>query len=392
MLLVWRRKWATILEVLVPVVFAGLLVLIRSLQMPTVYDEPFDYNSLSPIITEQFYWLDGYNLAYAPQHPALLPLMARVKESMAITEEFQIYATPEEMNTALVLDDTRSTLAGIIFEGLDAAALTLPDDLHAIIRFPAELRSLSNPMALIDNWQTNSLFPFFSTGGPRNHKAHTGGRPPGYFEERFTTVQSAISQAFVEIKAEQEAEDSVLRNLLVKRFPEGPRTIDDLLFVMQLFVGLIMFLGFLYPAINNVKVCILFIVAGGFHNNHFDYSFPDDHCGEGETTKGGHENYGAAQCPSLDGLVCEDYDIPNDHRVPYDGHAKRVLVRRQQHFRFYKLQLVRRVDLPNVLHHCHNHLLLHDERALHQGKHRGNHHRTYVVHFLRAVQLYSAQL
>lgn len=221
--------------------------------MPTVYNEPHAYTQLNPIITVPLNILNlDYNVAYAPAHPALIPLMAKVRDAMEMTEEYVVFETVEELNWSLVQDQSRKLFAGVIFAGVDSQSPDLPNDLHAVIRFPAESRVVNgNP--LTNNWQTDSLFPLFSTGGPRAHLDSTGGNPPGYYAEHFMSLQSAISQAFVELKAGVQ-EDSVLRGLFLTRFPEGIRTIDDLLFVMQLFVPLILFLGFLYPAINNVKV------------------------------------------------------------------------------------------------------------------------------------------
>lgn len=42
-LLIWRNKIASIFELLLPVVFASLLILIRGLTEPVVYEQPFEY-------------------------------------------------------------------------------------------------------------------------------------------------------------------------------------------------------------------------------------------------------------------------------------------------------------------------------------------------------------
>lgn len=48
-LLVRRLKVQTTLEIIIPVIFSALLVLIRGLSDPDVFPEPFDYESL-PIV------------------------------------------------------------------------------------------------------------------------------------------------------------------------------------------------------------------------------------------------------------------------------------------------------------------------------------------------------
>lgn len=259
MLLVWRRKYATVFEVLTPVAFAALLVLVRGLRMPESFPV-FEYGTVTPIYNAPWNatWRSvTYNLAYTPPHPALDAMMAQVKASMDIQQDLRTFPTEAALNQYLIDDQSRSVmLAGLIFEGFNPTSADLPNDLHVRIRFPAESRALANRNPLTNNWQTDALFPLFSTGGPRNQFDDNGGNPPGYADERFMTIQSAISQAFIEARAAvvPPNESSVLRTLLLNRFPDPEAIVDGLLFVLQLFVPLIMFLGFLYPAINNVKV------------------------------------------------------------------------------------------------------------------------------------------
>lgn len=257
MLLVWRRKYASLFEILTPVVFALILVLVRGIQMPESYDV-HHYDAVPPIFNTDWQpsWRPvDYNLAYAPAHPALDGLMQRVKQAMGIEGVLRPYATEEELNRDLIDDQNRMILAGLLFEGLSADANTLPNDLSVRIRFPAESRATSTRNPLSNNWQTDSLFPLFSTGGPRNQFSDDGGNPPGYVAERFMTVQAAISQAFIDIReSPPEGQDSIMKPIRLMRFPDPPTVVDGLLFILQLFVPLVMFLGFIYPAINNVKV------------------------------------------------------------------------------------------------------------------------------------------
>lgn len=257
MLLVWRRKYASLFEILTPVVFALILVLVRGIQMPESYDT-HHYDAVNPIINSDWQpsWRPvDYNLAYTPAHPALDGLMQRVQLAMGIEGDLRPYATEEELNRVLIDDQTRMILAGLFFEGLSADATTLPNDLSVRIRFPAESRATSTRNPLSNNWQTDSLFPLFSTGGPRNQFSDDGGNPPGYVAERFVTIQAAISQAFIDIReSPAEGQDSILKPIRLMRFPDPPTVVDGLLFILQLFVPLVMFLGFIYPAINNVKV------------------------------------------------------------------------------------------------------------------------------------------
>lgn len=185
-------------------------------------------------------------------------LMQSVGERMDVNLPMGQFDTENEMNMALIGDTTRlNFLAGIIFENVGSGDNELPQHLNFRIRFPAESRAnmiLESTNVLVNNWQTDLLFPLFSEGGPRNRNSPEGGRPPGYYEERFITIQSAISEAFIAHKASELNHIGTSIQLMLRRFSYPPTTVDFLLIVMQVFVSLILFLSFLYPAINNVKV------------------------------------------------------------------------------------------------------------------------------------------
>lgn len=262
-LLIWRQKVAASIEILVPVFFTALLVLIRGLALPETYEEPFTYTSFAPIDTSAWTWgAVEYTLAYAPANPQLLPLMAKVRESMNMDLEFIPFNTVAELEDRMIGSQSRLLFAGVVFNNLAINDPTLPTHLNVSIRFPAESRAVANPNALSNNWQTDSLFPLFSEGGPRNREERFGGTPPGYYEERFLSVQSAISQAFIELNlpAAEPGPLNILRNLKINRFWYPPTTVDGLITIMQMFVGLIIFISFIYPAINNVKVRSAFML------------------------------------------------------------------------------------------------------------------------------------
>lgn len=271
-LLVWRKKIAALIEILVPVLFTALLILMRGLALPTTYEEPFTYTSFAPIETSAWPWGPiEYTLAYAPANPQLVPLMDKVRESMNMGLDFIPFNTVAELEDRMIGSQTRLLFAGVVFNNLALNTPTLPRQLNVSIRFPAESRAIAGTAnALVNNWQTDSLYPLFSEGGPRNRNNQFGGNPPGYHEERFLSVQSAISQAFIELHLPDPVPGpdpdpeptpiTILRNLRINRFWYPPTTVDGLILVMQIFVGLIIFLSFIYPAINNVKVSPAFAI------------------------------------------------------------------------------------------------------------------------------------
>lgn len=167
------------------------------------------------------------------------------------------YASAQELNDRLIADISNRPLAGIIFDNIDVNSADLPQDLRFSLRFPAELQSIipgsPGDTPLTSNWQTDLLVPLFQDGGPRNRQSGIGGTPPGYYEERFLALQSAISLAFIRHK---QTVETTLPELILQRFYYPPTTVDFLLEILRIFVPLIFFLSFLYPSINNVKVGI----------------------------------------------------------------------------------------------------------------------------------------
>lgn len=258
-LLVRRLKLQTTLEIIIPVIFSALLVLIRGLSDPDVFPEPFDYEPLSLINTtwtrpRDFEWV----VAYSPQNALLDTMMGEVRVAMNLTR-IDPYPSAAALNAKLALEANRP-LVGIIFDDSFSASTTeLPKNLKYRMRFPGELRNipifLSEASVLWNNWRTQFMYPPFAEGGPRNKNASSGGRPPGYYDEKFSSVQSAVSMAFINAHVGDPAlGGSALPDMHIQRFSYPPATVDILLEVLKVFVSLIIFLSFLYPCINNVKV------------------------------------------------------------------------------------------------------------------------------------------
>lgn len=180
--------------------------------------------------------------------------MEDVQMAMNLTR-IEPYASAELLNARLTVETNRP-LVGIIFdESFSPSTSQVPKHLNYKMRFPGELRAVptfqSGSNVLYNNWRTQFLYPPFAEGGPRNRDRDTGGRPPGYYDEKFSSVQSAVSLAFIKLHGGGE---EGLPEIKLQRFSYPPATVDILLEVLKVFVALIFFLSFLYPCINNVKV------------------------------------------------------------------------------------------------------------------------------------------
>lgn len=260
-ILVRRLKLQTTLEIIIPVVFSALLVLIRGLSDPDVFGTPFDYDAM-PVVNStwtrprDFQWV----IAYSPENELLDKMLAEVKVGMNLTR-IDAYPSAAALNARLIIEANRP-LAGIIFdESFSATTTELPKNLKFKLRFPGELRNvplfLSEGSVLYNNWRTQYLYPPFAEGGPRNKNASSGGRPPAYYDEKFASIQSAVSMAFIKAHVGGDVPEEpvgLIPELNLQRFSYPPATVDILLEVLKVFVSLIFYLSFLYPCINNVKV------------------------------------------------------------------------------------------------------------------------------------------
>lgn len=133
---------------------------------------------------------------------------------------------------------------------------SVPIDLEFSLRFPAELRLIppGNPVERY-NWFTSQLFPTFQEYGPRNYNDTDGGLPPGYCQEGFLQVQSAISQAFIRKKAKAvNYNETFLQRIYLQRFPHPSFVADQLLKGLELVLPLIILLSFLSSVVNVVRV------------------------------------------------------------------------------------------------------------------------------------------
>lgn len=266
-LLMSRAKRKNIFEILIPVIFFALLVLIRIYSKPNIYPKPFDYeplrlvNSSWPSGQKNFEWV----VAYSPQNKVLDGIMNQVQQEMNLTR-IDGYDNADKLNARLAKEANRP-LAGIIFdESISMTSTQLPKDLKYTLRFPAELR---NPLAGGDskaegsslNWITQYLYPTLAFGGPRNLNDSSGGVPPNYYEEKFVSLQSIISLGFIKTVVDNLGRDvNQVPKVTLQRFSYPPAKIDRIVDMLKIIVSLFFLLSFLYPCINNVKVSQLEII------------------------------------------------------------------------------------------------------------------------------------
>ncbi|XP_055683327.1 phospholipid-transporting ATPase ABCA3 isoform X3 [Lutzomyia longipalpis] len=257
MLLKWRHKFSSLLEILVPVFMCSLLVIIRSLSEPETFPNPLTYQRLPLQYMEEFRYnasnfidLIDWRIAYSPSPSPMDPLMEEMSQMLNVS--LTRVANAQNLSDLMQIGPRPRPFAGIVFRDEYASLGALPDHLDYTIRFPAELRTRRNQDdVLSSNWQTGRLFPEFQSIGPRNRNSSDGGIPPGYYREGFAAIQHAVSITFIEMKKTNPS--TIIPDIFLQRLPYPPFTLDVLLEVIALIIPFMILASFIVPCINNVK-------------------------------------------------------------------------------------------------------------------------------------------
>jgi len=259
-----RKPIATTFEILLPILFVAILLVIR---LTSVTNEKQDQQNWKPFplnidlpsdVTRKEQWA----VAFAPNDTRYYNIM--MKE---LPNFLNVNAIPFENDQALVnnlqadLNDDISKqkyLCGVVFT-------KDPKDLETqyYLRFPADSRSpyikKGNERLgslAIKQWFTKFVFPrSFSGLGARNKGSNYGG-PPLYYEEGFTTVQRAVDFAII-----SERNATIINNLpkidaiqvQMQRFPYPTVVIDPFIIAIQNSLPLLLMLSLLYSSLNIVK-------------------------------------------------------------------------------------------------------------------------------------------
>ncbi|XP_077296644.1 phospholipid-transporting ATPase ABCA3-like [Arctopsyche grandis] len=284
-LLIWknfvlqkRHKLQTVIEILAPVIFVTLLVLVRSLVEPdTAKEVRFDRFDPSHFISPKLPGLPSNitnnNISNIPNRISYSPESSVIRK---IVEDAVCYLASENNETlpcfkillgvrinaypnALTLEQklidpsmNDSNFCGIQFDD-DLAGMTFenwPDHINIALRFPAQLRTIFPPNPFL-NWRTNFLYSVIQAPGPRSRNESTGGWP-GYVQEGFIQIAHGIIREITNKLNKNNA--LAVPDLFMQRYPHPGFLKDDLLPALQGFISIIIMLSFNYTCINTVRV------------------------------------------------------------------------------------------------------------------------------------------
>uniref|UniRef100_A0A3B5Q3J1 ATP binding cassette subfamily A member 3 n=1 Tax=Xiphophorus maculatus TaxID=8083 RepID=A0A3B5Q3J1_XIPMA len=263
-LLVWknylqqkRQILVTLVEILLPLLFSGILIVLRQ-KVPfqdypnaTIY-ESFPVNILPSRISRDL------QLGYVPSNSSVVRQVAEDVRGM------RGFETEEQFEKHVRTDpQSHQILAAVIFEhsfAHDDEPLPLQVSYHLRFTFtprnaPPREKSELSPNSDLD-WHTLSLFPLFQLPGPREQHDKDGGTP-GYYREGFLAVQHAVDKAIMRSHNSTGA-DRLLKQtrVVLSRFPYPSFIYDVFILAIQNQLPLLLVLSFTYTSLNIVRAVV----------------------------------------------------------------------------------------------------------------------------------------
>lgn len=258
-LVIWRRKFQTLGEIIIPLLFCSVLVFLRvsytNSQIDRHEEEDVNFHELDVFNTPSRIY-EFWHIAYAPKNSLIDNTMSYVKECMKL-DNVNGFRTNLELQNFL-LQPIYKPIAAVFFDPSKYNSREFTR-LNVTFRFEAELRyelvghhrDTSSGM----HWMTNVLAPPPLINGPRNAENEDGGYPPGYYAQYFILLQSCVTKAYIDICYLNRTSFVPTEDMInIQRYSYPKVFIDTLLDFFRHVVPVIVSLSFLYPCVNNVEV------------------------------------------------------------------------------------------------------------------------------------------
>uniref|UniRef100_A0A7N6FB34 ABC transporter domain-containing protein n=1 Tax=Anabas testudineus TaxID=64144 RepID=A0A7N6FB34_ANATE len=259
-----RQILVTLVEILLPLLFSAILIVLRQ-KVPfkdypnaTIY-ESFSVDSLHFKLQQM-----SLELAYVPRNSSVVRQVAEdVKKSLFLSA-VSGFETEEQFEEYVRNDpQSRNILAAVVFEhhfSYDDEPLPLKVGYHLRFSFtprnaPGKEKMELDPNSDLD-WHTLSLFPLLQLPGPREQYDKDGGTP-GYYREGFLAVQHAVDKAIMK-SYNSTAATSLLYHtrVVVSRFPYPAFIYDVFILAIQNQLPLLLVLSFTYTSLNIVRAVV----------------------------------------------------------------------------------------------------------------------------------------
>uniref|UniRef100_A0A8C6NK84 ATP binding cassette subfamily A member 3 n=1 Tax=Nothobranchius furzeri TaxID=105023 RepID=A0A8C6NK84_NOTFU len=258
-----RQILVTLVEILLPLLFSGILIALRQKVDSKVFPNATIYESFDVDSFQRFSNLQKLQLVYVPGNSSVNTSETNVV-LFVVPPPVRGFETEEKFENFVRNDPmSHNVLAAVVFEhsfSHDDEALPLKVSYHLRFTFtprnaPATEKSELNPNNDFD-WHTLSLFPLFQLPGPREQYEREGGTP-GYFREGFLAVQHAVDRAIM-TAYNRTAAWSLLpqTRVVLSRFPYPAFIYDVFILAIQNQLPLLLVLSFTYVSLNIVRAVV----------------------------------------------------------------------------------------------------------------------------------------
>ncbi|XP_072455433.1 phospholipid-transporting ATPase ABCA3-like isoform X2 [Notamacropus eugenii] len=256
-----RMFLSSLIEVLLPLLFAGLLISFRLKSKPQykdsvryntflIDDVPDDYAENFP---PDFLWL-----LYLPSDSDVVKTITqKVAESFQFVLKVAAYSKEN-----LRKDISFMIFSTIVFNnifGNQSARLPLAVDYQLRFPFRQKFAVLDEPHKLgeeMGGWNTHLLFPISVLSGPREPKAHDGGLP-GYFREGFLSLQHAVDREIMYYHMNDSMAKQYEKVITVmKRFPYPAYMKDPFISILEENFSLLILLSFLCNSVSIIHAIV----------------------------------------------------------------------------------------------------------------------------------------
>uniref|UniRef100_A0A3Q2PCC7 ATP binding cassette subfamily A member 3 n=2 Tax=Percomorphaceae TaxID=1489872 RepID=A0A3Q2PCC7_FUNHE len=271
-LLVWknylqqkRQILVTLVEILLPLLFSGILIVLRQKVPFQDYPNATVYRSFAVDSLPKGF-LRELQLGYVPGNSSVVrqvaeDVRARLRKRIHDFQFFFFLPFEKHIRTD---PQSHQLLAAVVFEHPfthDDEPLPLQvKSYHLRFTFtprnaPSRERSELSPNSDLD-WHTLSLFPLFQLPGPREQHEKEGGTP-GYYREGFLAVQHAVDRAIMRSHNRTGADHLLGQTrVVVSRFPYPDFIYDVFILAIQNQLPLLLVLSFTYTSLNIVRAVV----------------------------------------------------------------------------------------------------------------------------------------
>ncbi|XP_060066248.1 phospholipid-transporting ATPase ABCA3-like [Ylistrum balloti] len=236
-----RKKLVTAFEILLPVGFAALLVVIRSL----VKIEAIDTSTTWPSFpleenASRLVSAPKREIIFSPNQTVIVDLMNTVAQQVGPTFTVQGFDTAEEIDDYYAKNG-KVIWGAVVFDATEDYRSTLPQH----IRYDLSVSRLNDG----DRWRTARVYPFFRTPWFRNEDDDGG--EPNYHTTGFLLLQYLVDRAIIEKHAPGSNLSSI--DFKMRRMPFPPVVKDFLLPTLQTNLPLFLMLGFILSSLQTIK-------------------------------------------------------------------------------------------------------------------------------------------